>query len=121
MADSDQRKPTAKLPKRKLNKSKTKVPMREQRPEDRILNFDEVPYGYDAEEAVAESLRCIQCKDKPCVAGCPVGIDIPEFIRLIGEREYEAALRDGQTRQFHWGKECDRGTAQHRAFRKDLS
>jgi len=94
MADSYKRKPTAEKPKRKINKSKTKVPMQEQPPGDRIFNFDEVPYGYDAEEAVAESLRCIQCKDKPCVAGCPVGIDIPEFIRLIGEREYEAALRE---------------------------
>ena len=90
----------AKKPKRKINKSKTKVPMREQRPEDRIYNFEEVPLGYTEEEAVAESMRCIQCKDKKCIPGCPVGIDIPAFINLVGERKFEDALRKIKEKNF---------------------
>jgi glutamate synthase (NADPH/NADH) small chain len=82
-----------KRPKRTINKSKTKTPMREQPPTERIYNFDEVPLGYDEAEAVAEAQRCIQCKDRPCIAGCPVGVDIPAFIRLVGERDYVGALR----------------------------
>ncbi|MFO7654362.1 MAG: NADPH-dependent glutamate synthase [Candidatus Krumholzibacteriia bacterium] len=67
--------------------------MRERPPLERIETFDEVPLGYDQAQAVAESLRCIQCKDKPCIAGCPVGVDIPAFVRLIGENDFEGALR----------------------------
>jgi glutamate synthase (NADPH/NADH) small chain len=80
-------------PSYKFNKSKTKVPMREQKPEDRIFNFEEVPLGYTEEEATCEGQRCIQCRDKPCVSGCPVGVDIPAFMRLVGEGQFEAALR----------------------------
>ncbi len=58
----------ANTPKREINKSKTKTPMREQTPEDRIFNFEEVPLGYNEDEATQEALRCIQCKNKPCVA-----------------------------------------------------
>jgi glutamate synthase (NADPH/NADH) small chain len=87
MADKPQK------PKRNINKSKTKTPMREQSPEERIYNFEEVPLGYTENEAVSEALRCIQCKKEPCIPGCPVGVDIPAFMRLMGERHFEAALR----------------------------
>ena len=80
-------------PKRVVNKSTTKVRMPEQRPEDRILNFDEVPLGYTPDEAIEESKRCLLCKDKPCVAGCPVGVDIPAFQALVMDGDFEGALR----------------------------
>ncbi len=83
----------AKKPKRVINKSKVKTPMREQAPEARILNFNEVPFGYSEEEAALEAQRCIQCKKRPCVDGCPVGIDIPGFIDLVSKKDFEAALR----------------------------
>ena len=91
---------TPKKPKKVLNKSKVKVPMREQDPKDRIMNFDEVPKGYNEEEAHQEALRCIDCKNKPCVAGCPVGIDIPAFLKLVGEKDFEGALKKIKEKNF---------------------
>ena len=64
-----------------LKQKKTK--MREQPPEERINNFDEVPFGYNDEEAVLEAERCLQCKHQPCVDGCPVSVPIPQFIQAI--------------------------------------
>ncbi|MBN2029454.1 NADPH-dependent glutamate synthase [bacterium] len=75
----------------KVASNKTK--MREQPPEERIRNFEEVPYGYSMEEAVAEANRCIQCKKPSCVQGCPVEINIPEFIRLIKEGDLRNSIR----------------------------
>lgn len=66
--------------------------MREQDPKKRIKNFNEVPYGYDEEEAVAEASRCLQCPNAPCVEGCPAEIDIPGFINAIKERRFLDAL-----------------------------
>lgn len=60
-----------------------RVPVREQNPEIRARNFEEVCYGYNLEEAMAESTRCLNCKKPRCVTGCPVGIDIPGFIMKI--------------------------------------
>jgi len=60
-------------------------PMPERAPLERILDFMEVPLGYAAEAAVVEADRCLQCKDPQCVKGCPVGINIPGFIKLILE------------------------------------
>jgi glutamate synthase (NADPH/NADH) small chain len=91
---------TPKKPKKVLNKSKVKVPMREQDPKDRIMNFEEVPKGYNEEEAHQEALRCIDCKNKPCVAGCPVGIDIPAFLKLVGEKDFEGALKKIKEKNF---------------------
>ncbi|MFW6120959.1 MAG: dihydropyrimidine dehydrogenase, partial [Petrotogales bacterium] len=51
--------------------------MREQEPQKRIKNFDEVALGYSKEEAIREAKRCKQCKTSNCIRGCPVGIDIP--------------------------------------------
>lgn len=70
-----------------------RVPVREQLPQERIRNFQEVSLGYNEEEAVAEAKRCLNCKNAPCRMGCPVNIDIPKFIKHIAEREFmEAAL-----------------------------
>ncbi|MDD4012701.1 MAG: NADPH-dependent glutamate synthase [Candidatus Omnitrophica bacterium] len=66
--------------------------MREQDPKQRIKNFNEVPYGYSEEEAVKEASRCLQCRTKPCVSGCPAEIDIPGFIKAIKERRFRDAL-----------------------------
>jgi len=68
-------------------------PMPEQAPEVRRRNFDEVPTGYPRDQAVAEAQRCLQCKKPACVNGCPVGIDIPGFIKLIGEEKFTEAIR----------------------------
>ncbi|MHC4459691.1 MAG: dihydropyrimidine dehydrogenase, partial [Planctomycetota bacterium] len=62
-------------------------PMPEQEPRVRAKNFKEVPFGYNPEAAMREAQRCLQCKKPACVAGCPVGIDIPGFIKLIKEGE----------------------------------
>jgi len=69
-----------------------KIPMKEQSPEIRKRNFFEVALGYTPEEAVEEAQRCLQCKNAPCVKGCPVGIDIPTFISLIREKKFTEAL-----------------------------
>ncbi len=66
--------------------------MKEQQPEERIKNFDEVPYGYDVEIAVEEANRCLECKHEPCRKGCPVEIDIPAFISLIKEKRFEESI-----------------------------
>jgi glutamate synthase (NADPH/NADH) small chain len=65
--------------------------MRQQEPAVRVTNFEEVPLGYTEDEAVAEAARCLQCKDAPCIAGCPVGIDIPRFIGEVKDRQFAAA------------------------------
>lgn len=67
--------------------------MREQDPQVRSKNFDEVPLGYTEEEAILEASRCLHCKKPFCVAGCPVDIDIPGFIRLISEKDFIGAAR----------------------------
>ncbi|MDD3999559.1 MAG: NADPH-dependent glutamate synthase [Bacilli bacterium] len=72
---------------------KNKVEMRVQAPETRINNFDEVALGYTKNEAIIEASRCLDCKHFPCVSGCPVGIDIPKFIREISEDNLEAASK----------------------------
>ena len=65
------------------NMSLTKVPMPEQAPNIRNKNFEEVTTGYTPEMAIEEAQRCLNCKHKPCVSGCPVGVQIPEFISLV--------------------------------------
>lgn len=68
-----------------------KNPMPVQDPEVRSHNFDEVALGYTEEQAVNEAERCLNCKHRPCVGGCPVAIDIPGFISKIKERDFEGA------------------------------
>ncbi len=72
--------------------------MPEQAPDVRRRNFDEVPLGLTVEMAQAEASRCLQCRKPGCVAGCPVEIDIPGFINLIGEGDFTGAIRN------LWGK-----------------
>lgn len=72
---------------------KDRVPMREQDPKVRIKNFDEVALGYTEEEAILEASRCLQCPNPTCVAGCPVHVRIPEFIKAITERKFEEAYK----------------------------
>ncbi|NMD44656.1 MAG: NADPH-dependent glutamate synthase [Clostridiales bacterium] len=67
--------------------------MPSQEPSVRARNFKEVALGYTEETAVAEANRCLNCKNAPCVAGCPVNIQIPEFISKIKERDYEGAYQ----------------------------
>jgi len=68
-----------------------RVPMPERPPQDRRKDWDEVPYGYTAEEARREARRCLFCKKPQCIAGCPVGIDIPGFVKLIADGKFEEA------------------------------
>jgi glutamate synthase (NADPH/NADH) small chain len=68
-------------------------PMPEQPADKRIRNFEEVPFGLRPEQAVLEARRCLQCKKPKCVEGCPVGVDIPGFIRLISEEDFIGAAR----------------------------
>jgi len=70
-----------------------KVPVREQAPEVRAKNFDEVCLGYNIEEAMTEASRCLHCKNAKCVSGCPVGIDIPGFIDKVKEGDIAAAYQ----------------------------
>jgi glutamate synthase (NADPH/NADH) small chain len=69
-----------------------RVPMREQPPAVRRGNFEEVALGYSEAEAVEEAARCLQCRNAPCVQGCPVGIDIPAFIRAVAVRDVARAV-----------------------------
>ena len=73
------------------NMSMTKVPVPEQDPKVRSRNFEEVCLGYTKEQAMEEATRCLNCKNKPCVGGCPVNIHIPEFIAKVAEGDFKAA------------------------------
>ncbi|MBQ6087513.1 MAG: NADPH-dependent glutamate synthase [Bacteroidales bacterium] len=68
-----------------------RVPVREQDPKVRAHNFEEVSYGYDKEEAMLEASRCLHCKNPRCVTGCPVNIQIPEFIAQVAAGDIEGA------------------------------
>ncbi len=81
----------AKKPRRKPDMSKVKVKMPEQDPLVRITNFEEVATGYTEKDAIAEAKRCLQCKHKPCVDGCPVNVPIPEFIDRVAEGDFKGA------------------------------
>lgn len=83
MAESDKKK-----------KKSVRVSMPEQAPEVRKRNFLEVPSGYTMEMAQEEASRCLQCRKPSCVAGCPVGVDIPSFIKLITEGDMTGAIRN---------------------------
>ena len=70
-----------------------KVPVREQDPQVRAKNFEEVCLGYNMEEAQEEAVRCLNCKNAKCVAGCPVAIDIPNFIAQVKAGDIKEAYR----------------------------
>lgn len=70
-----------------------RVPVREQDPKRRAANFDEVCYGYNAEEAMLEATRCLHCRNPRCVAACPVNVKIPDFIAKVVEGDFAAAAQ----------------------------
>jgi glutamate synthase (NADPH/NADH) small chain len=69
----------------------SRTPMPEQEPHVRARNFAEVACGYSAADALREADRCLECPDEPCVRGCPVGVDIPGFIKRIAARDLRGA------------------------------
>lgn len=77
----------------KIKKSKRREPMPEQNPKLRIQNFSEVALGYARENALREAARCLNCKNEPCVSGCPVNVQIPAFIKKIKEGDFMGAIR----------------------------
>lgn len=72
---------------------KKAVPIPKQAPETRRRNFSEVALGYTEEQALAEASRCLQCPKPQCVSGCPVEIDIPAFIKLMKEKQFDEAIK----------------------------
>ncbi|MBQ1965874.1 MAG: dihydropyrimidine dehydrogenase, partial [Clostridia bacterium] len=77
----------------KPNMSLVKNPMPTQDPKERARNFKEVALGYTEKQALDEAMRCLNCKNMPCVDGCPVKIHIPEFISKIREGDFEGAYQ----------------------------
>ena len=75
------------------NMQMTKTPMPEQEPNVRNRNFEEVALGYTLEQAMNEAQRCLNCKNKPCVSGCPVGIPIPEFVGKVAQGDLAGAYQ----------------------------
>ncbi len=73
------------------NMSVKKNPMPTQEPDERSHNFDEVALGYSEAVAIDEAMRCLNCKNMPCVSGCPVNVHIPQFIAKIKEGDFEGA------------------------------
>ena len=82
------------------NKQEYKTPMPHQEPSVRNKNFSEVSLGYTMEDAINEANRCINCKTKPCMNGCPVNVDIPDFIAYIKDGDIEAAYRKIKEKNF---------------------
>ena len=90
-----------------------KVPVREQDAAARAHNFEEVCYGYNAEEAMEEATRCLNCKNAKCVEGCPVSINIPGFIEGIKEGDFKRAyevLSDASALPAVCGRVCPQET-----------
>ncbi|MCI7713526.1 MAG: dihydropyrimidine dehydrogenase, partial [Clostridiales bacterium] len=75
------------------NMSLVKNPMPSQDPNVRNKNFDEVALGYTEEQALDEAQRCLNCKAKPCMTGCPVMVHIPEFIAEVAKGNFEEAYQ----------------------------
>jgi glutamate synthase (NADPH/NADH) small chain len=70
-----------------------KVFWAEQNPLERVTNIREVPFAYTPAEARAEAVRCLTCKNEPCVSGCPVGVDVPGFLKLVADGDFRGAIR----------------------------
>lgn len=95
------------------NMSLEKVKMPEQDPKERSKNFLEVALGYTEEMAKEEAQRCLNCKTKPCIAGCPVNVQIPEFIKLVAEGKFEEAylkIRETNSLPAICGRVCPQET-----------
>lgn len=101
------------MAKEKPNMQKEKTPMPEQEALIRSGNFGEVALGYTAEMAQNEAKRCLQCKNKPCVSGCPVNVQIPEFIQQIAQGNFEEAyhiIRETNSLPAICGRVCPQET-----------
>lgn len=86
-----------------------RIPVREQNPSVRAHNFDEVCYGYNSEEAMAEASRCLNCKNAKCIQGCPVNINIPAFINKVKDGDFKDAyniLSDSSSLPAICGRVC---------------
>lgn len=97
------------MPNMSLNKKK----MPEQAPDVRNRNFLEVALGYTEEMAREEAQRCLQCKNRPCVSGCPVNVQIPEFVKLVADGKYEEAynkIRETNSLPAICGRVCPQET-----------
>ena len=70
-----------------------RIPMNERDARERARSFQEVNLGYSRDQALKEARRCLQCKARPCVSGCPVGVLIPDFVKSVAEDRPEEALR----------------------------
>ena len=70
-----------------------RVPVREQDPQVRARNFEEVCLGYNVQEAMLEASRCLNCKNPRCVGACPVSVKIPQFIAQVASGDFDAAAR----------------------------
>ena len=83
----------AERPKKKTIRTipRERTPVREQDPLERVKNFAEVSAGYRREDALREAERCLVCPDQPCIAGCPVNVNIPGFIQRIGQQDFRGA------------------------------
>jgi glutamate synthase (NADPH) small chain len=95
------------------NMALNKVKMPEQEPEIRNKNFKEVTLGYEDAMAVEEAQRCLDCKTKPCIAGCPVNVKIPEFIQLVSNGKFEEAyykIRETNSLPAVCGRVCPQET-----------
>ncbi len=95
------------------NMTLKKTPMPEQNPVERAQNFKEVALGYDEAMALEEASRCLNCKNKPCVAGCPVNVKIPEFIDLVNKGDFMGAyhkLRETNSLPAVCGRVCPQET-----------
>ena len=76
-----------------INMTPVKTPMPHQDPKVRARNFQEVALGYTEEMAIGEAKRCLNCKHRPCVSGCPVNVRIPDFIAKVAEGDFEGAYQ----------------------------
>ena len=74
-----------------INNVRQRNPMPQQDVQVRCRNFEEVALGYTEADAIREAMRCLRCRKKPCVAGCPIGQRIPEFIACVSEGDFEQA------------------------------
>ncbi|MBR4030607.1 MAG: dihydropyrimidine dehydrogenase, partial [Clostridia bacterium] len=95
------------------NMSQNKVAMPEQAPHIRNKNFKEVALGYTKEQAVEEAKRCLNCKNKPCMNGCPVHVRIPEFIEAITKEDFKKAyeiIKDTSSLPVVCGRVCPQET-----------
>src|SRR3989338_10545375 len=76
-----------------MAEKKPRIKMTERPAAERIRDFEEAPLGYTVEQAIEEAKRCLLCKDAKCVAGCPVEVDIPGFLRFIAQGDFDAAVK----------------------------